>query len=267
MLNEPLHLITFSPTLTTRSVVAAIGSGLSSGKAATIDLTPPQARTASFNKILSGIAIIGAPVYAGRIPPECVRRLARIQAADIPTVVVVLYGNRAYEDALIELRDLSLERGFRPIAGAAFIGEHSYSSRAKPIAAGRPDENDLAAAKTFGERVSQLLENSQPEIVQVPGNVPYKDYLGPSGVSPVTAHERCGLCGSCVVQCPTAAIRISVGPETNPDLCILCNACVKACPNNARFVDIPRVRQVTEWLYLNCQERKKPEYFLGEEGS
>ena len=32
-----------------------------------------------------------------------------------------------------------------PIAGAAFIGEHSYHTEARPIAPGRPDEADLQA--------------------------------------------------------------------------------------------------------------------------
>ena len=78
------------------------------------------------------MTILSAPVYAGRLPIEAVRRLRRIKAGEAPAVVVVVYGNRAYEDALLELQDLAGEQGFRPIAAGAFIGEHSYSTTGSP---------------------------------------------------------------------------------------------------------------------------------------
>lgn len=261
--NKTIYLITFSPTQTTRKIVERVARGLGPNNIEELDLTSPQARTANFDKLETGLAIIGAPVYAGRIPPECVRRLRRVHAKGVPAVIVVLYGNREYDDALVELRDLAAEAGFHPIAGAAFIGEHSYSSEDKPIAAGRPDSDDLKCAEEFGKEVAQLLETGQPELVQVPGNVPYKEYRGPSGVSPDTDHDLCSLCGSCIEICPAAAIRITETLETDKTLCLLCNACAKNCPNAARFVEVPRVKEVTEWLYRNCQNRKEPEYFLG----
>jgi len=38
------------------------------------------------------LTIIGTPVYAGRVPPEAVRRLRRIKGNNTPAVVVVVYG-------------------------------------------------------------------------------------------------------------------------------------------------------------------------------
>ena len=76
--------------------------------------------------------VLGAPVYAGRVAPEAVRRLKRIQVAagaSIPAVITVTYGNRDYEDALVELYDLALSLGLTPFAAGAFIGEHSYSTQ------------------------------------------------------------------------------------------------------------------------------------------
>ncbi len=93
--------------------------------------------------------VIGAPVYVRRLPLNAVKRFKRLWANDTKAFVVVVYGNRNYEDALLELVDLSQELGFIPIAAAAFIGEHSFITRELPIAAGRPDEDDLEKAIEF----------------------------------------------------------------------------------------------------------------------
>ncbi len=52
-------------------------------------------------------------------------------------IAIVLYGNRNYDDALIELKDILELDGFKVVAGAAFIGEHSFSNN---LAKNRPDE-------------------------------------------------------------------------------------------------------------------------------
>lgn len=62
----------------------------------------------------------------------------------------MVYGNRDYEDALLELRDTVASLGFTPLSAGAFIGEHSYSTAEMPVAAGRPDATDLQTARTFG---------------------------------------------------------------------------------------------------------------------
>ena len=92
--------------------------------------------------------------------------------------MVVVYGNREYEDALLELKNLAIEQGFSRVAAGAFIGEHSYSRDSTPIAVGRPDEADLNKAKEFGERVlKKLLDNRELDhlpTLEVPGNFPIK---------------------------------------------------------------------------------------------
>ena len=40
------------------------------------------------------------------------------------------------------LKDLAVEAGFKPIAGGAFIGEHSFADSKFPIAHRRPDQKD-----------------------------------------------------------------------------------------------------------------------------
>ena len=83
------------------------------------------------------------PVYAGRVAPIALQRIRRLKGENAPVVLVSVYGNRDYEDALVELRDETTRLGFTPLAAGAFIGEHSYSRPGMPVAEGRPDANDL----------------------------------------------------------------------------------------------------------------------------
>ena len=141
--------------------------------------------------------VLGAPVYAGRVAPEAVRRLKRIQVAagaSIPAVITVTYGNRDYEDALVEFYDLALSLGLTPFAAGAFIGEHSYSTPAMPIAEGRPDSMDLADASIFGGECARKLESPgafapfhikgrpplRPHIPPVPVRLPSLQHIPPS---------------------------------------------------------------------------------------
>ena len=166
----------------------------------------------------------------------------------------------------LELRDLALGAGFRPVAAGAFIGEHSYSSNATPIAVGRPDEEDLDRAKEFGRMINGKLRNiltfDKMLPLQVPGNFPYKEIKMLSNISPVTRETLCERCETCASVCPTAAISVRDAVMTDPGLCIRCCACVKTCPTGARIVEDPRLRQVAEQLNINCCKRKKPETYL-----
>ena len=60
------------------------------------------------------------------------------------------------------------DNGFRPFAGAAFVGEHSFS---KTLAAGRPDVDDLLLAAQFAGQAAARLAgvDGQTPPVEVPG--------------------------------------------------------------------------------------------------
>ena len=158
---DPTTLICFSPTRTTEKVLEAIARGVGAHMVERIDLTPAAARTRYLPPIRNRLAIIGAPVYGGRIPLEAAHRLRPLRARGVPAVVVAVYGNREYEDALLELRDIAIEVGFVPVAGAAFIGEHSYDHPETPIASGRPDAADLRKAEVFGAAVADRVRGAR----------------------------------------------------------------------------------------------------------
>ena len=84
------------------------------------------------------------PVIAGRVPNVLLKFLDTLQGGGALAVPVVLYGNRNFDDALIELRNILQDRGFYAIGAAAFIGEHSFS---RILAAGRPDSSDLELSR------------------------------------------------------------------------------------------------------------------------
>ena len=157
MLIKNVKSVYFSPTGNSKKVADAIAKGLQAS-VEYIDLTLPKARLQKFNEFNDELTIISSPVYVGRIPNEAALRIRKLVAKNTPAILVVTYGNRAYEDALIELSDISSEVGFKPIAGCAFIGEHSFSTPEKPIAGGRPDKEDLIEAELFGKRIKEKLD-------------------------------------------------------------------------------------------------------------
>ncbi len=256
----------FSPTGTTQKIVNAIARGMEIANKETIDLTLPQRASEQFPEFNEDLIILGAPVYGGRLPGEAVKRLSTLKGKNTPAVIVVLYGNREFEDALLELSDLAVNNGFIPVAGAAFIGEHSYTSPETPIAVGRPDAEDIAKAESFGRDIIKKLDTvkslKDQQLVEVPGNKPYKDAIPLSDDCARSDMDICTQCSTCVTVCPTDAIADDDNYTTDPKLCILCCACVKACPEDARHIVSERVKKASKWLSENCATPKQPEIFI-----
>ena len=50
------------------------------------------------------LLVVGMPVYSGRIPASALPALRKFRGNGTPAVVVCVYGNRDYDDALLELR-------------------------------------------------------------------------------------------------------------------------------------------------------------------
>jgi ferredoxin len=263
---DTAQLIFFSPTKTTMKIVDAIGEGMRLSTLSRIDLTFPL--DTAPQEQASDVVVIGTPVHAGRVPALAVDRLRQnVQGKGRPAVLVVVYGNRAYEDALLELRNVAEELGFVPVGAAAFIGEHSFSTSELPVAAGRPDVDDLKKARVFGsqvvEKMQKIISLDQLPALHVPGHFPYRDGIQPGPIAPDTHEALCTLCGECARMCPSQVVHVTdTGVVTDPIGCIRCSACIKVCPTGARFWNVPKIHEVATFLHTHHAEPRKPETFL-----
>lgn len=266
------HLIYFSPTHTSKQVAEAIVHGTGIKNIFPVNLTLQAVGETVIPA--SSLAVIVVPVYGGRVAPLAMERLQSIRGLDAPTVLVVVYGNRAYEKALMELDSFAVPHGLKVIAGATFVGEHSYSTEAHPIAAGRPDDSDLEFAAEFGRKIMEKIQAAATADTLYPIDVrsikrPAQPFfplfrflwkvikLRKSGVplprAPrVEDESMCTHCGLCVTRCPSGAI--VKGDELHVDeaKCIKCCACVKVCHQKARVYDTPFAT-----LLADCFKKQK----------
>lgn len=266
METQQLTLVYFSPTNTTRTIIQEIAKGLGREITTVIDMTQPQTRKKAFFNLPTGPVLLGAPVYAGRLPKDAADCFQRIQASGNPAILTVLYGNREFEDALLELKNIAVECGLHPVAAGAFIGEHSFASKKYPIAQSRPDSADLQKAFSFGKQIADLMEKEEilEKIgsLEVPGNFPYREGMGKGASSFIDVSEDCDDCGICLSVCPKEAINETDHYSVIPERCIFCCACIKSCPPEARVIKEGPIDEKAKWLHENYSKRKEPELFF-----
>ena len=263
----------FSPTETTKKIVEGIAQNLVKDLYGNpglhkIDFTLRETRDelVSFND--NDLVIIGVPVYAGRVPNILLNYLNSVKGNGAKAVCVVVYGNRNYDDALIELRDIMKEDGFRVIAAGAYVGEHSFS---KILAQGRPDEKDMGIVELFAKQISEkIAKGYSDETLAVKGYEPYRKYYMPRDkagipvdirkVTPKT-NDDCNQCMLCAEICPMGSIDHDDPAKLN-GICIKCGACIKKCPTSAKYYDDSDYLRHQYELEEQFADRKEPELFL-----
>ena len=254
----------FSPGDTTRKVAAGIADCFNDYPVEAINLTDFDVRQAPFSFKENDLLIIAAPVYGGRIPVPVQECLLRFQGLNTPTVLVATYGNRAVDDALMELKKELGQRGFIPVAAAAFIGQHTYLS---DLALGRPDEKDMALVHEFGEKIRERLRLAvlyDMKDLDVPGHYPYEKPQMTSFPFQVETNEYCIYCMLCAGACPMKAINDSNPFDIRHDACIRCGACIRVCPAQAKsFTEGPLEALRANLLRPLCDTRQEPRYTIG----
>lgn len=266
MIINRVHLFYFSPTGTTIKVLKGIAEGIGAKHNTFTDLTQEDIKKIDLDKNETDMVVIGMPTYASRVPPEGELLMQSLKGDGIPIILVAVYGNNRFGDALLEMKNCTKSNGFIPTAAGAFIGEHSFSTINKPIAPNRPDDLDIKCAKKFGQAVkdkfSKLDKISKDYELELPGNYPYKEWNKLSIAPPETDENLCVKCKKCESTCPVNAIIVAQKVITDSKLCIFCSSCIKECPTNARrFTDLKLI-EITERLHNNCSERKEPELFF-----
>jgi ferredoxin len=263
---KSLKMVCFSPTGTTKAVIQGIARGMKPDSIELIDITAPDERKRPLQTAENELLLVAVPVYMGRVPGLLTEWLHAIKAGNTPAVGVVVYGNRVYDDALLELTNILKNRGCVPIAGGAFIGEHSFSSSGTPIAEGRPDAEDLNNAEIFGQKIREKLlsissVHAIPDIA-VPGNCPYGGVTDLWNVDFIAVGDECAQCGLCAQRCPVSAIDSKNSRLIDVEKCITCCACIKCCPQNARTMKDSPVKDASLRLNTLYHERKEPVFFI-----
>jgi ferredoxin len=232
-----------------------------------VDITIPAVRNQAAPVFENEVVLIGAPVYSGRVAKDAAAYIKTLQSKGSLAIVVVVYGNREFDDALLEMKNLAVDCGFAVLAGGAFIGEHSFSDNEFSIAPNRPDEADLETAFLFGQKIAGLLDHMESPAditgLEVPGNLPYKAGMGDKAFAFIDVTEDCDDCGICAAACPKEAIDETNHYATIDARCIFCCACIKACPQQARLLKEGPIKDKAKWLSENCFQRKEPQTYLG----
>lgn len=256
---KTLYTMFFSPTYTSYKGVKAIAKGL--GAADTeIDAAPPDCKVKEdFKK--DDFVIFGFPVYGGRIFEGALKRIEGIKGEDTPCIITVTYGNRDYDDALLELSDFVKARGFVPIAAAALIGQHTYGS----VQVGRPNADDLEEDEKFGKKAAEKLKGlkdfSQLNELNIKGNRPYRDG-GKGGAFRPSTNENCVSCGLCAKKCPMGAISFEDYKTIDKTKCIACFRCIKVCPKKAKVMSNPKYDAFAVDFSKRLAKRRENEYMI-----
>ena len=262
-MDKNLKILYFSPTSGTKKIVKAIAESIDSNYEE-FDITLPQNRTNSITFSSNDLVIIGMPTYAGRFPRLLHNYIDTITANNTLGVFITTYGNRDYEDALLEQYDIFTSKGFIGLGAATFITEHSSTSK---LATGRPHAEDLKTASDFGceiiKRLKEINSLSDLNSLTLPGSIPYVEKnIPPMPFAPET-NEKCVTCGICAKHCPTSAIDFSDCRTIDISKCIKCNSCVKRCPLSAKVMTSEPYKNMQNMLIANFAHNEKvPETFL-----
>ena len=256
-----IYSIYFSPTGGTKKVMTALQKEF--GKdVKEINLLSPENDYSVYSFGPEDVCLVGVPSFGGRVPAVVLERLRVMKAEKAKAVAVVVYGNRHYDDTLLELKNELEALGFCVIAGVTANAKHSIF---KQYGAGRPDADDKADLQKFAEEIlcklKSLKDADEIQPIAVPGNVPYKEYPG-HPLKPITSQSGCVLCKSCVKKCPTAAIPWEAPNTTINDLCITCMRCIAVCPFDARSLDKAAVAGAAEKMAPAFAGRKPNELFI-----
>ena len=240
------YKIMFSPTGGVEKCANLLSSHLGTGWTE-IDLSHP---ISSISLKEDDLCIYAVPSFGGRVVPIATERLKAIQGNGAKAILLCVYGNRAYEDTLVEMQDTMTAQGFRCVAAVAALAEHSIMHQ---YATGRPDASDEAMLAEFASEIK--LENT---LTSLPGNRPYKEYKVVPMVPQLS--DGCTGCGLCVEECPMGAIGDDFAID--PQKCIGCMRCTTTCPSQARFLDPERLAMLVNLLGHALEGRKENELFL-----
>ncbi|MBN2284829.1 MAG: 4Fe-4S binding protein [Tissierellales bacterium] len=250
----------FSPNRGTKKIVSLMAKNLDAEKKEEINLTLKKDRLVERAFGTDDLVIVGLPVYSGRIPSISNEIFDNLRGNGALAVALAVYGNRDYDDALLELTDSLTQSGFNVISAAAMIAKHCLNTT---IASRRPDQQDKEIINTFAtqtlDKISTLNDPSELNQLSVKGSFPYKERK--KSLYPV-GNDKCLQCQICAKFCPVDAIDFNDCKITDGEKCILCGSCINVCPVSARHVVEEAFKTSMERLALVTLDRREIELFI-----
>jgi len=229
-----IYELLFSATGRTKKVLDIFSARWSEDKVR-IDLSDVNFDRRKYNFTEGDLVIVASSVFEGRIPAPAAEKLKKLKGNGAKAVLLAVFGNRAVDDALLEMKDIMAAGGFVPVAAVEASVQHSIMPQ---VEATRPDADDEKEIGEFASRIkSALAQKAEFGDLAVPGNFPYVE-MGGIPFKP-KASKKCIDCGLCAKKCPTGAIPADNYKITDKDKCITCMRCVEICPTDAR--DFPEI--------------------------
>ncbi|MEG1729852.1 MAG: EFR1 family ferrodoxin, partial [Bacteroidaceae bacterium] len=247
--------IYFSATGSTKKITTFVSQHLKGVPNEAIDITcGPTERL--FPE--TDLVVLGIPVYSGRVAPLIAEHLKGLQGQNTPAVILAVYGNRDYDDALLELKNVMRSQGFSVCAAIAAVAEHSI---VHSVAKGRPHQEDFEILEGHCLAITKKIECNDHHWLDVivEGKIPYRTY----NRVPFHPHttQRCKLCGVCATSCPAGAIPLDAPNKTIAETCISCMRCIAVCPSKARTLTFLERTLASISLHKKCKEEKFTELF------
>ena len=253
-----LYEIHFSPTGGTKEAVDVFSAQWNIPKSI-IDLADMNVEFDKYEFYGDDLCVIGVPSFGGRVPAVAVQRIRQLKANNTPAIIIASYGNRDYDDTLVELKEVVENVGFCVVAALAVVTQHSIFPQ---IATGRPDAIDKSKLAEMAIKIKVHIEcaNGFNKAKLSCKNKQYKEYKGVP-LKPVTS-SKCMKCGICANNCPVGAIPLDNPKVTDNEKCISCMRCVRRCPKGARKISELKSLMILMKIKKECQERKDIEIFV-----
>lgn len=247
--------IIFSPTGGTEKAARALTAHWPSSEK--VNLAAPDGNYTGYSCRADDIVLIAMPSYGGLAPQIALDRLSLMKGNSAKCILLCVYGNRAYEDTLVQMEDTAAKCGFQVTAAVSAVAEHSIMHQ---YAAGRPNQKDRAQLAGFESKISEKVRKGDTSSPKLPGSRPYKK-AGSLGLVP-KADSNCSKCGLCAQQCPVQAIDPQSLKTADKKKCISCMRCVSVCPRKSRKVSGLMVSAAALAMKKACSEPKQNELFL-----
>lgn len=150
------YSIVFSPTGGTQKAASLFAESFCEGNTCIcIDLTNHKTDFSQYSFEGEDVCMVSVPSYGGRVPAVAVSRLQQMSGNGASAILIVVYGNRDYDDTFAELQDTLTGSGFTCIAAVAAVAEHSIM---RQFAAGRPNEQDKKVLAEYAVIIRSRME-------------------------------------------------------------------------------------------------------------